>query len=73
MFLAPNPASTEATGSATVMAPLKEQESVQVASPPRKKIAVKKKPTPRKDVCRVAADPSSPAANTRGKKNLQLG
>ena len=56
-----------------MMAPLKEQESVQVASPPRKKIAVKKKPTPRKDVCRVAANPSSPAANTRGKKNLQLG
>jgi len=55
------------------MAPLKEQESVQIASPPRKKIAVKKKLTPRKDVCRIAVDLSSPAANTRGKKNLQLG
>jgi hypothetical protein len=64
------------------MAPLKEQEFVQVASPPKKKMIVKKKLTPRKgdlgspvraNVSKVAPDPSSPAANTRGKKKLQLG
>jgi hypothetical protein len=54
------------------MAPLKEQEFVQVASPPKKKMIVKKKLTPRKgdlgspvraNVSKVAPDPSSPPAH----------
>lgn len=63
------------------MAPLKEQETVQVASPLKKQIAVKRKLTPKKGHLgspvrtnsQVAVDPSSPAANTRGKKKVQLG
>ena len=68
-------ATTEATDSATVMASLNEQRSSQVASPRRRKIGLKKKLTPKKVATSTpqgAADPSSPAANTRGRKKLHL-
>ena len=68
-------ATTEATDSATVMASLNEQRSSQVASPRRRKIGLKKKLTPKKVATSTpqgAADPSSPVANTRGRKKLHL-
>ena len=68
-------ATTEATDSATVMASLNEQGSSQVASPRRRKIGLKKKLTPKKVATSTpqgAANPSSPAANTRGRKKLHL-
>ena len=71
----PAEATTEATDSATVMASLNEQGSSQVASPRRRKIGLKKKLTPKKVATSTpqgAADPSSPAANTRGRKKLHL-
>ena len=39
---------------------------------PRKKCAIKKKLTPKRAPAVVAASPSSPASNTRSKKQLQL-
>ena len=71
----PAEATTEAIDSATVMASLNEQRSSQVASPRRRKIGLKKKLTPKKVATSTpqgAADPSSPAANTRGRKKLHL-
>jgi len=68
-------ATTEATDSATVMASLNEQRSSQVAGPRRRKIGLKKKLTPKKVATSTpqgAADPSSPAADTRGRKKLHL-
>jgi len=68
-------ATTEATDSATVMASLNEQRSSQVASPRRRKIGLKKKLTPKKVATSTpqgVADPSSPAADTRGRKKLHL-
>ena len=68
-------ATTETTDSAIVMASLNEQRSSQVASPRRRKIGLKKKLTPKKVATSTpqgAADPSSPAADTRGRKKLHL-
>ena len=74
-------ATTAATGSATLMQPMQEQGCIQISGL-RKKTAIFKKLTPRKGVAatptregasKVAVDPSSPAANTRGRKKLHLG
>ena len=58
-----------------------QEASTAIVHTPRRKIGLKKKLTPRKDVSatlargtssKAPADPSSPAANTRSKKQLLL-